>query len=308
MTSMAATEDHRRRNLGCLESSFLSRTKKSAPAVASRGDAEEGRDWKASSRPTTEGATCAICFEQHSHFVELPCSCRVDYCHSCWNRALAHSVLTRGKAQCPSCRSGFHIDFDEHIGGLVFHKQDTPMSLRDWRENLYGKAKPVQTRLLQNFGKQVKKNARSQKAGKHKALEGMDGQACCEPLCICGGVLEKIDARTRIIRMLDDTRAGWRSRATDAEELIRMLGERSISCDLCENIATRTGAVWTCKNGPHTVLHPAAYDVCETCFMCHAGLDNHAKTDVRKAASRSPSPEKRLKPTTVFARLCGRRP
>merc|ERR1719359_231906 len=88
-----------------------------------------------------------------------------------------------------------------------------------------------------------------------------------EPLCVCGSAMERIDRNTRILRMLDDTEPGWRSRVTEAERLVKSLAVSSlITCDLCDEVAMRTGFVWTCRNGPHTVLHPAAYDVCEQCF------------------------------------------
>lgn len=58
---------------------------------------------------------CAICFE-HRDFVELPCACKVSYCSACWDRALAASVATHGRARCPSCRSVLRVDFDPVAG------------------------------------------------------------------------------------------------------------------------------------------------------------------------------------------------
>jgi hypothetical protein len=71
--------------------------------------------------------------------------------------------------------------------------------------------------------------------------------------------------------MLDDTTPGWKQRVPDPERLLQSLIS-SITCDLCNEISTRTGYGWTCKSGPHTVLHPAAYDICESCFEKHCNF------------------------------------
>jgi len=249
------------------------------------------------SESSDEDSVCAICFE-HRPFVNLPCACRINYCATCWDRALATSVTVRGRAQCPSCRSGFRIDFNQDAACLVFSKEEkTTMTVADWRSRLYGKARPVQIRLLKDFGTGVKAASSSAEASdgavevtplrksriislgeEPPALSSSQPPAppsSCEPLCVCGAVLENIDSRTRIIRMLEDTEPGWRSRVLEAERLIDSLASSAlITCDLCEDIATRSGGVWTCKNGPHTVLHPAAYDVCESCFAHYADCGN----------------------------------
>jgi len=57
-----------------------------------------------------------------------------------------------------------------------------------------------------------------------------------------------------------------------------------IVCDVCAQ-PVRTQNVWTCENGRRTVLHAAAYDVCESCFAEHAfgdmGGDNEDMTSQR---------------------------
>lgn len=234
--------------------------------------------------------TCAICFEPRV-FVQTPCACTLNYCASCWDRALAASVTTRGRAQCPSCRLAFRVDYDPDIGGLVFSKETEPTTLAEWRARLYKKAKPVQIRLLQDFGMACKSVEAAECAEWDKdPVKGMERQnspesvssgvstnasGSCEPLCVCGNMLERIDSRDRIVRMLDDTEPGWRNRVAESDRLIENLAVSSlITCDLCDEVATNTGYVWTCKNGPHTVLHPAAYDVCEKCFSQHAGCSH----------------------------------
>jgi hypothetical protein len=93
------------------------------------------------------------------------------------------------------------------------------------------------------------------------------------PHCVCGAPLEHVSQRARIIRMLEDTDPGWRSRVTGPVDTFfeRLVASALVSCDLCDEDVTQSAAVWTCKNGPHTVLHPAAYDVCERCFEKYAG-------------------------------------
>lgn len=233
-----------------------------------------------------EESICAICFE-HRPFVNLPCACKINYCANCWDRALATSVTVRGRAQCPSCRSGFQIDFNQDAACLVFSKEERSMSIADWRSRLYLKARPVQIRLLKDFGTGTKSAAQApaclphgnKKSDTLLALANQDSSSVFEPLCVCGAVLENIDSRTRIIRMLEDTEPGWRRRVAESDRLLDSLASSSlITCDLCDDIATRTGGVWTCKNGPHTVLHPAAYDVCEKCFSLHAGPANQRRS------------------------------
>jgi len=240
-----------------------------------------------------DGAVCAICFETRP-FVNLPCACRIDYCADCWDRALAASVKVRGRAQCPSCRSGFHIDFNQESASLIFSKEEKGMTIADWRSRVYDKARPVQIRLLKDFGADARCvrfhqeciTLAVERPATPSTPSSLNGHNRCEPSCICGDVLEKIDCRTRIIRMLNDTEPGWRQRVVDVERRIdTLLSTWLIPCDLCDDIATRTGYVWTCKRGPHTVLHPAAYDVCEVCFNRYAGSGESHKHHQARAKS-----------------------
>jgi len=209
-------------------------------------------DTSTSAEGSEETEACAICFEVQPT-VPLPCSCRVAYCARCWDRSLANSVLQCGVAQCPTCRCSFRVDFDEDRG-LVLHPATEGTSKHEWRTQLYNKARPAQIGLLKNYG------------ATPSAKES-------QPQCVCGAPLERIAARDRIVRMLEDTDAEWRSKLSgDPEELVsRLLSRTLVTCDLCEEDATRSGFVWTCRNGPYMVLHPAAYDICERCFAEHSG-------------------------------------
>jgi len=240
-----------------------------------------------------DDAVCAICFE-HRSFVNLPCSCRINYCATCWDRALATSVSIRGRAHCPTCRTELRIDFNQAAGCLVFSRAEGSPTISDWRAHVYGKARPVQIQLLKDFGTRLKSCSVTKARWECTTVAPVswkdddlllakkpgENPAGFQPLCICGATLEKISSRARIIRMLDDTEPAWRSTALEAERLIDSLVSRSlITCDLCNGNATRTGAVWTCSNGPHTMLHLVAYDVCEQCFLQYTGSGSVAGAD-----------------------------
>lgn len=194
--------------------------------------------------------------------MNLPCSCKINYCASCWDRALAASVATGGKALCPSCRTGFHVDFNQGDACLVYSKSEEVMTIVEWRTRLYDKIRLAQIELLKDFGLA---GALSPKCN----FQRMQSPSGCEPSCICGGVLEKVDRRTRIIRMLEDTQLGKSARVP--KHYIDELAAVSLTCDLCDEPATRTDFIWTCKKGPRTMMHPAALDVCESCFSRYAG-------------------------------------
>jgi hypothetical protein len=210
---------------------------------------------------SSDEQVCAICFESAA-FVDVPCKCTLNYCATCWDRALTASVATRGRAQCPSCRMAFRVDYDPEVRSLVLTKEVSRAVLADWRTRLYDKAKPTQIQLLKSYG------------------EANHGEAsCAEPLCICGGTWERIDRKERIVRLLRDTEPGWRSWTQEEERRVETLALGSlVTCDLCTEPAMRSGFLWTCKKGPHTLLHPAAYDVCEECFMRYTGVQGYEDT------------------------------
>lgn len=239
------------------------------------------------------GSLCAICFEKRP-FVDIPCACKIDYCANCWDRALAVSIRTRRQAQCPSCRSGIDVDFNQEDACLVFSKTEKGMNIMDWRSRIYDKILPVQIKLLKDFGAMA--------GAVMKGESSPRDSPCHEPICICGGTLEKVDTRMRIIRMLEDITPEWKTRISEDDQRIDQLTSKAIiSCDLCNDIATRTGFVWTCGNGPYTVLHPAAYDICESCVSLYAGCSSVpsntsaassscSSQNSRENASRSPIP------------------
>jgi hypothetical protein len=63
---------------------------------------------------------CTICMETITTGVVLPCQCKLQYCLSCWDKALASSWSQRGQPACPSCRARVRVDFDFEKTCLVF--------------------------------------------------------------------------------------------------------------------------------------------------------------------------------------------
>mmetsp|Transcript_25428 Transcript_25428/g.67590 ORF Transcript_25428/g.67590 Transcript_25428/m.67590 type:complete len:338 (+) Transcript_25428:39-1052(+) len=275
------------------------------PAAATMDVHEKGEQ----EEEEEEETLCAICFE-HKQFVNLPCACTINYCGSCWDRALASSVSLRGRAQCPSCRSVFQVDFDPLARGLVFSRDaggGSGSGTTEWRSRVYGKAKSVQIELLRDYGATLAAHrgmpsvaaaaaaAPGASPGRGAATEGALGSemssaqspiaALPQPLCVCGAHLEKVTSRRRVERMLQDADSGLRLNHVEVDRLVdRLVNSALVTCDLCEDVATRSGAVWTCENGSHTVLHPTAYDVCERCFCKHVGLGSLGSSESVHAA------------------------
>ncbi|CAE8634112.1 unnamed protein product, partial [Polarella glacialis] len=114
---------------------------------------------------------CAICFESITASTILPCSCKVPYCETCWDKALARSFLDCGRSRCPTCRSAVRVDFDAETLSLVFSKEsddgvtgEAPANMEEALRiqaahneainRLVAQAIPAQIRLLSNFGTQ----------------------------------------------------------------------------------------------------------------------------------------------------------
>jgi len=97
------------------------------------------------------------------------------------------------------------------------------------------------------------------------------------PACVCGSSLVRVSGAERAMRCCDKMPLlSGVPRGTPHYQAVfdRFSMQSSICfCDLCGNSVPIANAVWTCKNGDTTILHATSYDVCDECFMRHAGCE-----------------------------------
>lgn len=202
----------------------------------------------------------------------MPCRCRTSYCLSCWDRALAASVASCGAARCPSCRSSMSVDFDASTRQMSFavvpaeqQQQEGsdgqwPSSPPAWRDRLYKKAMPLQIELLQQYGRR-----RPSEEASRKTRNEFDG--CTDaPGCVCGCRLKYTSVRERVLQFVAEVSTV----PTTEDVLDRLMATPPLVCDICERLIKKSEQVWTCENGPKTVLHAGSFDICEECFEQHA--------------------------------------
>lgn len=241
---------------------------------------------------TAEHTDCVICFEaleSRGGAIPLPCDCRVPYCAECWDRALAASISACGRALCPSCRGAMRVDYDASLGHLTFSRlsasESSNASENDWRRRLYEQAKPKQIQLLQRFGAQRPRSTQSGVADGTSRTSAVEENAQAEPdppevlahvaaagvalqpaRCVCGCSLAEVSVRDRVLTFVQEE-----SPFTPPRSVVkRLMLSPPIVCDICCRRVQPSSKVWTCENGRRTVLHAAAYDVCESCFVFHA--------------------------------------
>jgi hypothetical protein len=127
--------------------------------------------WQTLPREMTMNKQCSICFEAGGPFVENPCACTATYCVACWDRALAASMAIRGEAQCPSCRQAFRVDYDNEARNLTYTPEKAEAGACEWKTQLCEKVKPIQVRLLQDYGM-------AQCSESHHCCDSSEGHAC----------------------------------------------------------------------------------------------------------------------------------
>lgn len=266
------------------------------PAEEEAPAAGAGAPARQAAAAADEELECTICFEELSSVggaIPLPCDCKVTYCSACWDRALAASMSVTGRGSCPSCRSAMRVSFDPDTGRLSFSRAVPDESQDNWRKRLYEEAKPLQIRLLREYGGQD-----AVPAGVAEAMEGCGGgasgsgaRAASEgagagedpkeaptfapapaedgmqpPRCVCGSRLARTSVRDRVFAFISEE-TPISPPPSAVEQLMRA---PPIICDICRRQLDPCGSVWTCENGRRTVLHAVAYDVCEYCFALHA--------------------------------------
>jgi len=244
--------------------------------------------------------TCAICFGDESQRVDLPCRCKVSYCKTCWDIALARSFQACGSARCPSCRSRVHVDYSTEIEGLVFSlrvdaEDETPgarnifsvlQNLASHQRKLAEQARPTQLKLLRKFGESLPKELQDEKALDASTLASIEGadsidfrtlanrcqqEAVIPPQCICGMQFERVSSRERAVRWCQMNRPDLSPESQMYKDTLETLLEQSSSyCDLCDQSIPPGADLWTCKNGNSTILHSNAFDVCDRCLVSHS--------------------------------------
>lgn len=216
---------------------------------------------------------CTICYEEISAVCGLPCACKNTYCLQCWDRALAASFKATGMPRCPTCRARVQVDFDAERG-LIFSCPDESDQFDP--NKLYRQAQDAQCLLLRQYGADSRA---LQCLG--AVYEGAHSAKRQSPSCVCGGKLRRVGLHERLELLLE------RLLPTNVDEVSRQrcldnmassveVGVSPIRCDLCWcHVGSVTGGrprgqsasgMWTCTNFEQTILHSAAYDICDECF------------------------------------------
>mmetsp|Transcript_17761 Transcript_17761/g.28916 ORF Transcript_17761/g.28916 Transcript_17761/m.28916 type:complete len:347 (+) Transcript_17761:38-1078(+) len=189
-------------------------------------------------RHLAESATeCAICFQSDVQCEELPCSCTVSYCTSCWDQALVASFRSYGASRCPTCRRIVRVDVESSLQESRYRlkfsletRDEASLDPEEEMRRLALQAAPLQIQLLGHY-----------KAADADSLPECSNEHKCPP-CVCGKSL----------------------RFMSVEQRTAEAGIGNVICDLCEKRIRRRANVWYCNNT--TVVHPGAFDACESCF------------------------------------------
>lgn len=197
----------------------------------------------------------------------------------------------------------------------------------DWQQRLYEQAKPTQIHLLQQFGGRIpigqgrrvrpwgpwprifsKLDSQSSSSADHSPRSSAslssssdvststDNEAYIsiqdipevQPRCVCGSSLRHISVQDRVRAFVHEETPV----PPPPHLLERLMASPPIFCDICDRRVGPSHRVWTCENGRRTVLHAAAYDVCEACFAFHvhgesARRDRRESSNIRRKSGRS---------------------
>uniref|UniRef100_A0A7S1WQY9 RING-type domain-containing protein n=1 Tax=Alexandrium catenella TaxID=2925 RepID=A0A7S1WQY9_ALECA len=238
------------------------------------------------------GTRCAICFEGLGQGIELPCSCKVDYCLQCWDKALAKSFNACAKPRCPTCRSPVRVDFDAQTGNLIFTAESDDEDADQTRRRISELMAPIQVRRLEDFGAIHPLDEEASQGGVTAAssFAGRLAESRELPRCVCGCGLERVSLRERARRFF--VQAGqW----LDSERLAPVLAQGlvRIVCDLCgEPLDLEQPFVWVCERGDSTIKHATSNDICTRCLVRHAwGVEEQLEA-TEEPLPKEPEPER----------------
>lgn len=240
-------------------------------------------------------------------------ACGLARCPSCrtpmrvdFDISLRHVVFSRAAAAFCGYR------------GRYYGRDEDPL-IDDWQQRLYEQAKPTQIHLLQQFGGRAPQNhggvlvrplwpwPRSSSSVDPRLRDihephhawpagggacsstpepppaAPEGAADAQPQCVCGSCLRHVSVQDRVRAFVTEEALG-----PPSPHLVdRLLASPPIFCDICERRLNACQRVWTCENGRRTVLHAAAYDVCEACFALHVHGDTRLAADNNRDPARS---------------------
>jgi len=240
------------------------------------------------------------------------CPMRVDF-----DISLQRLVFSRVSA---TFRYGY--DYNGYQSGYTMQSYQDAMG-DDWQQRLYEQAKPTQIHLLRQYGGRGSESlggtavqpwgpwprssapeAQLQLAA-HDISQEQDWSAewpqppstsstsapaavvspapvvVALPRCVCGSQLHHVTVEERVRAFVTEE-----APVPPPHHFVeRLLASPPIFCDICDRRLSPTTGVWTCENGGRTVLHAAAYDVCEACFAFHV----HGDTTLAVSSYRDPA-------------------
>jgi len=226
---------------------------------------------------TADPLECAICFESIETSTSLPCACKVDYCMRCWDRALAQSFQSCGKARCPTCRGHIRVelDADKTPCGLVFSREEDEVSKEESLQKLLKQARPVQVKLLRQYG-DGQPELQELSIDANAIAERWASGSTTAPPCVCGDSLQRIAGEDRAKACVVNCIAGvtlvpGTSDFDRVYEILTKDGMTGVQCDICGSQIPLGAYVWTCKCDIATIFHATSYDCCDRCFLEHVG-------------------------------------
>lgn len=185
----------------------------------------------------------------------------------------------------------------------------------DWQQRLYEQAKPTQIHLLRQYGGRLpeslggiavqpwgpwprlsdldtppvasearyeqQESASASQSPSRSSTDHSEAEDIVLPRCICGCSLHHVSVQDRVRAFVTEE-----APVPPPHHFVdRLLANPPIFCDICDRRLSPNNGVWTCENGGRTVLHAAAYDVCEACFAFHV----HGDTSLAVSSYRDPA-------------------
>jgi len=193
----------------------------------------------------------------------------------CWDKALAQSFNSCGRARCPTCRAAVRVDFDPDSSIPSFTQDHEDMDPNNMRQRIAEQMRPVQIRLLKAYGAahplehdSDREEDLSEALSKALVAASCTGGDKTEGApCVCGSCLKRVSLAERK-DLLNLQIQAWQ----DSQDFRPFLVDAQVVCDLCDGPTSADGqqASWVCVNGDGTIKHATFYDICDRCVVLHA--------------------------------------